>query len=132
MCYEVTQNRLKLHMKTPMVYFLQIFSAAILINYVLDVTSIKVPLFSFTPPRKEIAIYPSVHEQEDGTIFALCATGTSGKDSLLSWIRHLEKDGNPILATIPIVFTLKSGETEVTTTSAPVEENKEQKNITDS
>lgn len=89
------------------------------------------PLFSFTPPKREIAIYPSIHEQQDGTIFALCATGTSGKDSLLSWIRHLEKDGNPVLATIPIVFTLKSGETQVTT-SASAEENKEQKNITES
>lgn len=58
-------------------------------------------------------IYPSVHEQEDGIIFALCATGTSSKDSLLSWIRHLEKDGNPALGSIPVVFTLKSGEKEV-------------------
>lgn len=61
-------------------------------------------------------IYPSVHEQEDGIIFSLCATGTSSKDSLLSWIRHLEKDGNPALGSIPVVFTLKSGEKEVVTT----------------
>lgn len=56
---------------------------------------------------------PSVHEQEDGVIFSLCATGTSSKDSLLSWIRHLEKDGNPTLENIPVVFTLKTGTKEV-------------------
>lgn len=65
------------------------------------------------PPKKEVIVYPSVHEQEDGIIFALCATGTSGKDSLLSWIRHLEKDGYPALGSIPVVFTLRSSEKEV-------------------
>lgn len=79
-----------------------------------DVSNIKVPLFNIAPPKKHLVIYPSVHEQEDGIIFALCATGTSSKDSLLSWIRHLEKDDNPALGSIPVVFTLKSGEKEVT------------------
>lgn len=62
---------------------------------------------------------PSVHVQEDGVIFSVCATGTSSKDSLLSWVRHLEKDGNPNLEKIPVVFTLKSGTKEIAT----VEEN---------
>lgn len=58
-------------------------------------------------------MYPSIHEQDDGVIFALCATGTSSKDSLLSWIRHLERDDNPALGSVPVVFTLRSGEKEV-------------------
>lgn len=76
--------------------------------------NIQVPIFNMVPPKKEIVVYPSVHEQEDGIIFALCATGTSSKDSLLSWVRHLEKDDNPVLGSIPIVFTLKSSEKEIT------------------
>lgn len=95
----------------------------------LDVSSIEVPLFSTIPPKKEIAVYPSVHEQEDGVILALCSTGTSSKDSLLSWIRHLEKDGNPALATIPVVFTLRSGEKEIANTSK--DKDTKQKKITE-
>uniref|UniRef100_A0A8D8PX25 Evolutionarily conserved signaling intermediate in Toll pathway, mitochondrial n=1 Tax=Cacopsylla melanoneura TaxID=428564 RepID=A0A8D8PX25_9HEMI len=56
----------------------------------------------------------SVHEQEDGIILAVAATGTSSQDSLLSWVRALEKDGNPRLGEVPILFTMKSplGKTE--------------------
>ena len=50
---------------------------------------------------------PSVHEQEDGTILAVCATGSSSRDSLLSWIRKLE-DTNPNLAKMAVLFTLTS------------------------
>lgn len=50
----------------------------------------------------------SVHQQDDGTVYAICATGTSTKDSLLSWIRLLERDGNPSLATLPILFKFRS------------------------
>ena len=46
-----------------------------------------------------------IHEQEDATIFAVCATGTSSKDSLLSWIRCLQQT-YPILEKIPVLFTL--------------------------
>ncbi|KRT81824.1 hypothetical protein AMK59_6248, partial [Oryctes borbonicus] len=52
-----------------------------------DVSKIKVPLFNFTPPKaNSIAELISVHEQDDGIVLAVCATGTSSKDSLLSWI----------------------------------------------
>jgi len=47
------------------------------------------------------------HEQEDGSIIAVAATGTSSRDSLLSWIRFLQRD-NPDLENIPILFTLHS------------------------
>ncbi|GJQ65143.1 hypothetical protein Trydic_g7286 [Trypoxylus dichotomus] len=79
-----------------------------------DVSNIKI-LFNFTPPKaSSVAELISVHEQEDGIILAVCATRTSSKNSLLSWIRHLEKDGNPVLADIPVIFTLKSAGKEVT------------------
>ena len=41
-------------------------------------------------PGGTVARLPSVHEQEDGTILAVCATGSSSRDSLLSWVRRLE------------------------------------------
>ena len=57
----------------------------------------------------QISIFrlPNVHEQVDGTILGCCATGTSSKDSLLSWVRFLQRD-NPDLENIPILFTLNS------------------------
>lgn len=71
-------------------------------------------LFSLKPPvAKHVKVIPSVHEQEDGVIFSVCATGTSSKDSLLSWIRHLEKDGFPNLGQVPVVFMLKSSTKEI-------------------
>lgn len=33
---------------------------------------------------------PSIHEQEDGIILAMCITGTSNKDSLVSWVALLQ------------------------------------------
>lgn len=81
-----------------------------------DVSDIRIPLFNLRPPvKKDLAVLQSVHEQEDGTILALCGTGTSSKDSLVSWIRHLEKDGNPVLAEVPVVFTLRTGTKEIAT-----------------
>lgn len=71
-----------------------------------DVGNLEVPFFSKI--KDKVIKVPSVHEQEDSTILAVCATGTSSRDSLLSLIRHLEKDGNPALGRIPILFTLKS------------------------
>lgn len=50
----------------------------------------------------------SLHQQDDGTIYAICATGTSTKDSLLSWIRLLERNGNPSLAHIPVLFKFRT------------------------
>lgn len=59
-------------------------------------------------PKDKVALKRSIHQQDDGTIFAICATGTSTKDSLLSWVRLLEKQGNPNLANVPILFKFKS------------------------
>lgn len=59
------------------------------------------------PERTDLILSPTVFEQEDGTYFACCATGTSTKDSLLSWIRCLQ-DSNPILSELAVIFTLKN------------------------
>nr|QQG63318.1 ECSIT [Palaemon carinicauda] len=63
----------------------------------------------------------SVHEQDDGTIMAICATGTSSRDSLLSWIRHLQVT-NPKLSEIPVLFTQTSPIGEVMTVEEPAGE----------
>lgn len=57
--------------------------------------------------NKDVIILPSVHEQEDGNILAIGITGSSSKDSLLSWIRCLQKK-NPRLASLPILFSTHS------------------------
>lgn len=96
-----------------------------------DVSNLPMPpAFLFRNPSEiKILVEPSVHEQQDGVIFGLCATGTSSRDSLLSWIRLLERTGNPALSSIPVVFRLKAPETEVANVR---EENEEQKPIEDS
>lgn len=63
----------------------------------------------------------SVHEQEDGIIMAICATGTSSRDSLLSWIRQLQVT-NPKLSSIPILFTQASPIGDIMTVQEPVGE----------
>jgi len=73
-----------------------------------DVGNLRVPFFEDSTENQALVRQPSVHEQEDGTIFAMCATGTSSRDSLLSWIRSLEINGNPVLAKVPVLFTSKS------------------------
>lgn len=67
------------------------------------------------PKPKHLTVAPNtIHEQEDGTIFAACATGTSSKDSVLSWVRLLQLS-NPILENVPVLFKLKSITAAVTT-----------------
>ncbi|XP_030020502.2 evolutionarily conserved signaling intermediate in Toll pathway, mitochondrial [Manduca sexta] len=73
-----------------------------------DVSDIEKPpgIPGYIGSTKLPAVKCTVHEQDDGTIVSVCATGTSSRDSLLSWIRLLEKYGNPILSTVPVIFTL--------------------------
>ncbi|KAK7500838.1 hypothetical protein BaRGS_00008082 [Batillaria attramentaria] len=54
----------------------------------------------------------SVHEQDDGTILGMTVTGTSTKDSLVTWIRCLQQ-ANPSLEQIPIVFRLRTPDSQV-------------------
>lgn len=76
-----------------------------------DVSDIPVPDYLKYAGQCEVAkIKPkrSIHQQDDGTIYAICATGTSSKDSLLSWIRLLELNGNPNLGKMPVLFKFRS------------------------
>ena len=70
-----------------------------------DVTKIKIWTHGETSSHAHIP-EASVHEQSDSTILACCATGTSSKDSLLSWVRFLEREV-PHLCNVQILFTLK-------------------------
>lgn len=40
-------------------------------------------------------------------------SGTSSRDSLLSWIRLLERNGNAVLEKIPVIFTLIAPPNEI-------------------
>lgn len=68
-----------------------------------DISNLKTPFWE----KHNFKIPVTIHEQEDGVYYAICITGTSSNDSLLSWIRCLQKT-NPILKDIPITFRMKS------------------------
>ncbi|CAL7941246.1 unnamed protein product [Xylocopa violacea] len=72
-----------------------------------DISNLKIPFWE----KHYFKIPLTVHEQEDGVYYAMCATGTSSKDSLLSWIRCLQKT-NPILKKIPVTFKFRSASNE--------------------
>lgn len=63
----------------------------------------KIPFFD--PPTSEDIIPEfSVHENRDGIIYAIASMGSSSRECLQSWIRFLQKNGNPNLADTAIVF----------------------------
>ena len=80
-------------------------------------------VFEEEKPSK-LAVRPSAHEQEDGTVLAMCITGTSSKDSLASWIKFLEGQ-NPALASLPVVFLLRTPESGMQQYTEEEEEDKE-------
>jgi hypothetical protein len=80
--------------------------------FVLPLFFILVDLFNWAPYFEEERLEwlkpkKPVHEQDDGVILAMCITGTSSRDSLVSWIRFLQKS-NPNLEQIPVIFTLRT------------------------
>uniref|UniRef100_T1J3B0 Evolutionarily conserved signaling intermediate in Toll pathway, mitochondrial n=1 Tax=Strigamia maritima TaxID=126957 RepID=T1J3B0_STRMM len=77
-----------------------------------DVSDIPVFWGTEEPKPASLCVIPSIHEQDDGTILAMCATGTSSRDSVLSWIRFLQNE-NPRLAKIPILFKLRAPSTDL-------------------
>uniref|UniRef100_T1IHW6 ECSIT C-terminal domain-containing protein n=1 Tax=Strigamia maritima TaxID=126957 RepID=T1IHW6_STRMM len=77
-----------------------------------DVSDIPVFWGTEEPKPAGLCVIPSVHEQDDGTILAMCATGTSSRDSVLSWIRFLQNE-NPRLAKIPILLKLRAPSTDL-------------------
>ncbi|XP_067673383.1 evolutionarily conserved signaling intermediate in Toll pathway, mitochondrial-like [Haliotis asinina] len=54
----------------------------------------------------------SMHQQEDGTVMAMCITGSASKDSLVTWVRYLQRT-NPMLEHIPVVFKLRTPDTDL-------------------
>jgi len=56
----------------------------------LDVSNFRVPFLDKPLSKKSDKVIKkkTVHEQEDGTILAVAATGTSNKNSLLSWVHN--------------------------------------------
>jgi len=60
-------------------------------------------LFGHMDPEGAVVKRPTDHEQSDGTVLAMCITGTSSKESLVSWISLLQRT-NPHLAQLPVVF----------------------------
>lgn len=43
-----------------------------------------------TKRRTSLIVESSIHEQPEGIILSMCITGTSSKDSLVSWINFLQ------------------------------------------
>ena len=60
-----------------------------------------------TEDPKDVVRRPSDHQQDEGTILAMCITGTGSKESLKQWIRKLQET-NSILEQTSIVFKLSS------------------------
>lgn len=85
-----------------------------------DVSNIPITVYG-EKPHSELARLSTVHEQTDGVILALGATGTSTRDSLLSWLRILQVQ-NPRLKEIPVVFMLKAPSKSLVTANQPQEE----------
>ena len=73
----------------------------------------RLPLNFYALPKKDALMKPkSIHIQEDGYILALGATGTSSRDSLLSWVRILEQL-NPAMKNRRVVFKIQAPVTQV-------------------
>lgn len=68
-----------------------------------------------------------LHIENDGKYLALCITGTSSRDSLLSWIRLLELT-NENLKNVQIIFTLKTMTSEIQTINETAEGNQDKEN----
>ncbi|XP_035790516.1 evolutionarily conserved signaling intermediate in Toll pathway, mitochondrial-like [Anopheles albimanus] len=90
-----------------------------------DVSNLKIPYLGVDLRRRNVSpstssqlsiLRRSVHVQDDGIIYAICCTGTSTKDSLLSWIRLLEKEnGNAVLASLAVLFKFTSPSADLVT-----------------
>ncbi|UYV64092.1 ECSIT [Cordylochernes scorpioides] len=77
------------------------------IDYTDDVSDMRLVWFGEVPsPKDNIPPPPTIHEQDDGVVLALCATGNSSQESLLTWIRLLQKS-NPCMSKMVIAFNFK-------------------------
>jgi hypothetical protein len=65
-------------------------------------------MFEEEYPERPVA--PSKHEQEDGTILAMCVLAAGAqRPALLAWIKWLERH-NPRLAQVPVLFRIEASE----------------------
>jgi len=71
-----------------------------------DVSNLPVVYFDPRDGENLTPVEKSVHEQEDGTVLALCVTETSSPSSVSAWLYFLQLT-NPALENIHIVFSLK-------------------------
>lgn len=86
----------------------------------------RLPLNFYGKSRKEALLSnKSIHVQEDGIILALAATGTSSRDSLLSWVRILEQL-NPVMKERRVVFKIQAPVTQVEPQSSNTSSNSTQ------
>ncbi|XP_021379521.1 evolutionarily conserved signaling intermediate in Toll pathway, mitochondrial-like isoform X2 [Mizuhopecten yessoensis] len=65
------------------------------------------PYLTENEDDQAVLVPPSIHCQDDGTVMATCITGTSSRDSVVTWIRYLQQS-NPKLEHIPILFSIKT------------------------
>ncbi|XP_059472516.1 evolutionarily conserved signaling intermediate in Toll pathway, mitochondrial [Neocloeon triangulifer] len=72
-----------------------------------DVSRLKTPFSDEKTTFKNLERLRTVHEQAEGTVIAIAATGSSSKDSLLSWIRFLQQEDQS-LGRIPVLFSMTS------------------------
>ncbi|KAK6169132.1 hypothetical protein SNE40_020242 [Patella caerulea] len=84
-------------------------------------------LFEFTTifeeeKPKSVSNALSIHEQPDGTVLGMCITGTSSKNSIVTWIRYLQQT-NPKLEKIPIVFQMRTPESGLQVIETDQEQN---------
>lgn len=69
-----------------------------------DVSDIPLAIFGSTEKSKALDPMRQVHIEDDGIVLSIVATGTSSQESLVTFIKMLEKD-NPSLKSIPIVIS---------------------------
>lgn len=86
----------------------------------LDISIIDINIYG-QPQKKALTQQKELHRQKDGVILGICATGTSSRDSLLSWIRMLEST-NPNMANLQVIFTLKAPTSSLQTINEAVSE----------
>lgn len=82
-----------------------------------DVSDIKLNVFGKSKSAMA-ATQKDLHRTSDGVILGIAATGTSSRDSVLSWVRLLEAT-NPKMKILQTIFKMKAPTTQVETINEP-------------
>lgn len=78
-----------------------------------DVSDIRINVFGKSKDSMA-ATQKDLHKTSDGVILGIAATGTSSRDSVLSWVRLLEAT-NPKMKTLQTIFKMKAPTKDVET-----------------